>query len=509
MKIALRVDASSQIGSGHVMRCKTLADELRERGADIMFICRERSGNLIPLLQESGYTAAVLPPPANSGAIKQVKGGCDTLPETAQIIDATQTLEALGDIEPDWLIVDHYGLDIAWERLLRPRVGRVFVIDDLANRLHDCDILLDQNAHENPADRYRGKIPAACTGLYGPRYVLLREEFRTAKHQLKRRQGAIERILVSFGGADYANETMNVLKVLGAAIFSAVEVDVVIGASHPGKDEISALCLRHTGWHLHCDTKAMAVLMARADVAIGGGGITTWERIYLGLPAFVKVAAPNQAEALDYLATLGQVKIWRDAAELAGLLSAHLAFGVTLPLFDIHFGTHEIAERILPCTELMPFGVNHVRRTYKWLADPELREIFLFTIPPTVKGHCRYWRTEFNRPTQTVFSIYFKGKHVGNCGLKHIVPEENRAELWIYLGSDIERGRGVGEAALKLLEDEAKKIISHGKLYLHVGKNNSAAAALYRKAGFSLSCSPNPAIWGARASEVLCMEKLC
>lgn len=508
MKIAIRVDASSQIGSGHLMRCKTLADELRKRGAEILFICCERPGNLITLLRESGYATAVLPAPQSGDAINQGNDDSDAWPEMSQTIDATQTLEALGDAAPDWLIVDHYGLDIIWESLLRPRVGRIFVIDDLANRLHDCDILLDQNAHENPIGRYHGKIPPACTGLYGPRYALLREEFRTVKHQLKRRQQPIKRILVTFGGADCTNETMKVLNVLEASIFSAVGVDVVIGIGHPGKNEIAALCSRHACWHLHCGTKEMAGLMAGADIAVGAGGITTWERIYLGLPAFVKVTASNQAEALDYLARLGQVKIWRDTGDLAELLSAHLMSGVALPPFDIHFGTSVIAERILPRIKLVPFGANHVRRTYKWLADPQLREAFLLATAPTVKGHCQYWRSEFRCPTQTIFAIYSGEQHVGNCGLKHFVPEEGRMELWIYIGRAMGRGYGAGEAALKLLENEAIKKITHGRLYLHVGKSNSAAAALYRKAGFTLSGSSDAAIWGARAPEVLCMEKL-
>lgn len=507
MRVVIRTDASSFIGTGHVMRCKTLADELRGRGAEVQFVCREYPGNLIPQLREAGYATSALSASPSIPATKNGNGDDDVLLQLTQAVDASQTLEVLGDAMPDWLIVDNYGLDATWERLLRPKVGRIFVIDDLANRVHDCDMLLDQNAYEDQDSRYDGKIPPACTGLFGPRYALLRPEFQVAKHQNKRQQRPIQRVLVTFGGADSTNETRTVLEVLAEPGFSSLEVDVVIGPGHREKNEIAAQCSFHTGWRLHNGTKEMATLMARADIAIGAGGITTWERIYLGLPAFVKVVAQNQAEALNYLARLGQVKIWRDAGELADLLTAHLASGLALPPFDIHFGTNDIAERIFPCTQLMPFGVRHVRRTYKWLSAPQLRETFLFTAPPTVKGHCRYWRSEFDSPTQLVFAVHFRGQHVGNCGLKYIVPEESRAELWIYLGGSAERGRGVGEAALRLLEEEAKKIIPHGKLYLHVGKNNGAAIALYRKNGFVQTDSPIAEKWGARISEILCMEK--
>jgi UDP-2,4-diacetamido-2,4,6-trideoxy-beta-L-altropyranose hydrolase len=345
--IVIRVDASIRMGTGHVMRCKTLADELRERGAEIRFVCREHQGDLIPLLRDAGYTVLVLPTFPCSNVTNSGTESYDAWLGVAQSVDAAQTLEVIGDFMPDWLIVDHYRLDIAWERLIRSKVRKILVVDDLANRIHDCDMLLDQNAYENSASRYHGKTPPPCIKLLGPRYALLRREFQVAKRQLRRQQGAIKRVLVAFGGAD-AIETTNVLNVLERPNFSSIDVDVVIGLGHPNKNEISSQCSRHSNWRLHCGTKEMAMLMARADVAIGAGGITTWERIYLGLPTFVKVVAANQAEAMDYLACVGQIKIWRDAEELAALLAAHLTSGIALPPFEVNFGTNEVAEQILP-----------------------------------------------------------------------------------------------------------------------------------------------------------------
>lgn len=492
MRIAIRSDASSTMGSGHVMRCKTLADELRTRGAEILFICREHPGNLIDMLKKEGYRVAALPDGESAG------------PSADE--DADASLKILDNWKPDWMIVDHYGIAIEWERRIRKQAAKIFVIDDLADRQHDCDLLLDQNAHEDPAGRYWGKIPDTCTRLFGPRYALLRNEFRAAKRHLTRQKGPVGRILVSFGGADFADDTTRVLNMLDRPEFSALEADIVIGPGHRNKNEIASLCSRNPSRHLHCGTQDMAGLMAGADLAIGAGGITTWERIYLGLPAFARATAPNQVEALEYLARLGQIKLWRDTDELAELLASHLASGIELPPFDIHFGTSEVAERIFPCTELVPFGVRHVRLTYKWLTSAQLRETFLFATPPTVKSHCRYWRSEFDQPTQAVFAIDSRGRHVGNCGLKHIEPLRKQAELWLYLGEN-ERGRGTGEAALRLLEIEARKRIPNGILFLHVGKANTAAIALYRKTGFSLSAMPVSREWGMRAPDLLRMEK--
>lgn len=508
MKVAFRADASLLIGTGHVMRCKTLADELRGRGAEVRFVCREHPGHLIPLLHDAGYSTASLPAPQDSS----VEAGRN--PEdysfwlgVSQRRDAEQTLEALSNFNPDWLVADHYGLDATWEMLLRPKVGRIFAIDDLANRFHDCDILLDHNAHEDAEGRYRGKLPAACMGLFGPRYALLRPEFARAKHQLDRKPGSIKRVLVAFSGATTAHDTITTLDTLERLNLSSIDVDVVIGPQYPEIDGVSQRCSRHAGWRLHGGTNQMATLIRNADLAIGAGGTNTWERIYLRLPAFVKVAASNQAEALTYLARLNQVKLWRDTQELADLLAAHIASGIVLPRFPIHFGTHDVAERIFPLTTLVPFGIQHVRRTYRWLSDPKLREAFLFTIPPTISRHCQYWRSVLRDPGQSVFAIYFKRRHVGNCGFKHIDNESGQAELWIYVGENDFRGCGLGEAALTLLEKTAKQQLRLSQLYLHAGTNNNIAVSLYEKAGFVGSSRSPSAEWGARAKDIILMEK--
>ncbi|MCX7596049.1 MAG: hypothetical protein N2235_20290, partial [Fischerella sp.] len=143
------------------MRCLTLATALREEGATCLFICRNHHNNIIPIVRQKGFTVYELP----TGKEPTTAADLGVSPEQ----DAEQTKQVIKSLEatPDWLIVDHYGIDKAWEQHLRPVVKQIFVIDDLANRPHDCDVLLDQN-YTHRWDRYEGLVPKDCCQLLGP-----------------------------------------------------------------------------------------------------------------------------------------------------------------------------------------------------------------------------------------------------------------------------------------------------------------------------------------------------
>ena len=206
MRLIIRADASIEMGSGHVMRCLALAEELKKNGFDITFITRAHEGNLNGLISDKGMKVAELSAPDSRSA--PVGNGCsDDCAEwlgVTQEQDARETINALGKTIPYWLIVDHYGLDELWEKTIRPHVKKIMVIDDLANRHHDCEMLLDQNWFDDKESRYRGLVPAGCTQLFGPEYALLRPEFAEARKNLKPRTGEVKRIFVFFGGADPA-----------------------------------------------------------------------------------------------------------------------------------------------------------------------------------------------------------------------------------------------------------------------------------------------------------------
>jgi len=164
MRIAFRTDASSQIGTGHAMRCLTLADALREQDAECQFVCREHEGHLMGYIRSRGHDTHALPRTRPSSSFESDLAHASWLGVDWQT-DAAQTRQALGNAALDWLIVDHYALDRPWESALRSSCKRIMVIDDLADRQHDCDLLLDQN-YGSSAERYRAygssEYSAAC-----------------------------------------------------------------------------------------------------------------------------------------------------------------------------------------------------------------------------------------------------------------------------------------------------------------------------------------------------------
>jgi len=305
MKIAVRVDSSQAIGSGHLVRCRTLAEALRSRGAEVRFICRQHSGNLIPWLSQAAFPVTVLPPPDRAETLMEDYATWLGVPPT---VDAAETIEALGGDRPDWLIVDHYGIDRVWEQALRPYVGQILAIDDLANRAHDCDVLLDQNLSVDGEERYRPWVPSHCRQLIGPRYALLRPEYRAYRQTLPPRTGQVNRVLVFFGSTDPQNMTGKVLEALDSPDFSDWAIDVVVGATNPHRATIKRQVTQNLNAVLHYPRPHLADLMAQADLAIGAGGATTWERLCLGLPALVVSIADNQIAPCQFLQKQGLIR---------------------------------------------------------------------------------------------------------------------------------------------------------------------------------------------------------
>lgn len=326
-KIAFRTDASSQIGTGHLMRCLTLADSLNQRGARIRFISRYLPEHLRSMLAANGHEFVLLNDVQNKENLDEL-GHAGWL-GVSQTQDATDSVRALSNESWDWLIVDHYALDSRWETMLRQTVKKLMVVDDIADRKHNCDVLLDQNLHLDMESRYTGKVPRQCKLLLGPDYALLRDEFRKLHREIKPRNGSVGRVLIFFGGVDEDNYTGKAIDLLTEIKVENLHVDVVIGAQHPFCEQISAQC-RQNGFVCYVQTDKMAELMATADIAIGAGGSSSWERCCLGLPALLIALADNQisiARALDdfgagiYVGRSGAKIIQRLRNEFCGLLS--------------------------------------------------------------------------------------------------------------------------------------------------------------------------------------------
>lgn len=298
------------------MRCLTLADALNQRGARIRFVSRHMPDHLRDMLNTKGYEFALLKGISNEVSDDNYYA-CWL--GVSQNQDAAETWQALSDQTWDWLVVDHYALNANWETVLRNVAKRIFVIDDIADRQHDCDMLLDQNLYADMNTRYKGKVPPHCRLMLGPRFALLREEFRSAREQVKPRTGLVKRVLIFFGGVDADNNTERAMEAMVNIANPDVQVDVVIGGQHPYRIQIGTECLKQ-GFVCHVQTERMAELMVATDLAIGAGGISTYERLYLRLPSLLKPISLNQVEPLNYMEKIGLFELFSTQKELENKL---------------------------------------------------------------------------------------------------------------------------------------------------------------------------------------------
>ena len=309
MNVVFRTDASQTIGTGHVMRCLTLATALRKRGATVIFICREHNGHICDLIEQNKFSVYRMSLPDSASP------NTDTVAHAAWLgtswsSDAEETLTVIRalDTKPDWLVVDHYALDMRWEQALRASVGRIMAIDDLADREHDCDLLLDQNLVARPRTRYNGKLPSACGKLLGPGYALLQPDYAELHERVPPRAGPIRRILIFFGGVDNDNLTGRALAAFLKLGRPDIEVDVVLATKAPHFAEVRTQAAGHDNVHLHSSLPSLAPLMVKADLAVGGSGATSWERLCMGLPAIVITLAENQRPIAEELNRRGLVR---------------------------------------------------------------------------------------------------------------------------------------------------------------------------------------------------------
>ena len=306
MRVVIRVDASLELGTGHVMRCLALAGRLRLRGATVSFICREHDGHLCNVIEQRGFTVGRLPASEGAGECESCNGrdglGVAWQTDAAQSAAIIQTWGEAVDL----LVVDHYALDEHWERALRARARRIFVLDDLADRRHACDLLLDQNLHDSPDSRYAKLVEGSTRVFVGPHYALLRPEFDSATPRT--RNSGLRHLLAFFGGTDPSGETLKVVNAVRALGADAPACVVVLGPINPRADEIRQAAAGQPGVTVLGMTNEMSRLMSDADLGIGTCGGAAWERCVLGLPSLVVVNAPNQRDDARILHSLGAVR---------------------------------------------------------------------------------------------------------------------------------------------------------------------------------------------------------
>lgn len=329
-----RADASQKIGSGHVMRCLTLANLLREEGWATYFICRDHPGQMSDTLKAAGHVVHLLDHQQSTENDLETQPDYSQWLGESQIDDADATIKFLKDLHADWVVADHYTLDYEWESAVAPYCDHLMVIDDLANRKHQCDLILDQTHGRMPAD-YSALVPKEARILCGATYALLRPDFaamRETSLRNKTRGDTVSHILISMGGSDPDNITQDILGLLSDfPLPEKCKVTAVVGAQ---SRHLASLTDYARSLPFPCELLSnvtdMAALMASCDLAIGAAGSTSWERCCLGLPSIMIVLADNQKLVAQNLENSGAAFI----VENAGLIEREFPQYINLLLPD-------------------------------------------------------------------------------------------------------------------------------------------------------------------------------
>lgn len=470
----IRADASYKIGGGHIYRCLTLANALADAGWHCVFACRAGTVETVSALARSRHSILDLDAADESARLRE--GYPDGI---------------------DLLVVDHYGLDARFETACRTWARQIMVLDDVPGRRHDCDILLNQNLGADE-ESYGGHVPEHCRFLLGPRHALLRPQFAMGRRAaLTRRAGplAARRLLVSLGASDPLNITPSIVS---AAAGLQLELDVVLGASsNQGGAILEIASQLGVDVRIHIDVSDMAALMISADMAVGAGGATSWERCCLGLPALLVVTADNQRVVARHLADAGIAEILGWAPQLEPLTvvtalrrlaeSPEQLAAMSRAAFSTcdGLGAGRVLAQVAPehsdtgdAVTLRPANAEDCELVWNWQNEPHIRRHFRNPQPPGWEEHQLWFERHLNDPRAEMCIIELAGTA---CGLLRLDPldEDCRFEVSILVSTQYQ-GQGIGTAGLKL----APLLLPWADLLADVKSDNTQSRGAFLAAGF-------------------------
>jgi UDP-2,4-diacetamido-2,4,6-trideoxy-beta-L-altropyranose hydrolase len=396
----------------------------------------------------------------------------------------------------DLLVVDHYGLDARFERACRPWAKTILVIDDLADRPHDCDILLDQTPGRQASD-YASLVPGNCTVLAGSQFALLDPRFRQARERLGAPNDQVRRVLVSFGGTDPAGATRRALEALAVAKLGAA-VDVVLGTASADMGQIQQLAAQlDPPDAVHVSVDDMAGMIARADMAIGAGGVSALERCCLGMPSITITIADNQRKLADELAqagateNLGPVSKLRlgDIADAVSGLASDPAWrrkmrAAALAVAD-GLGVARVRAACSPAVlakDHMPVQLRLATMadagvTLKWQSTPGIRAYSRNPEAPESAEHTRWMLAKLADP-RCIFHVILHGERpVGVLRLDW--QADGAYEISVLVAAEA-HGKNIGGAALEL----AKRLLPDAVIRAVIHADNAASIRMFERAGY-------------------------
>ncbi|MDQ3139126.1 MAG: UDP-2,4-diacetamido-2,4,6-trideoxy-beta-L-altropyranose hydrolase [Pseudomonadota bacterium] len=474
------------------MRCLALASALARRGARVSFVCGSLPPELAERIEAAGHGLfridALSDAPSDAGGWEAALVAHDE-----QQRDARSTLRHIG--AADWIVVDHYRLDRHWQSSARSGAARIMVIDDLANRDHDCDLLVDQTFGRDAAD-YHARLSPNAHVAAGSAYALLSDEFavqRVVSLARRRASASVRSVLISLGSTDIGGISARALQATLDADVGA-RVMVVLGKNAPSMARVAELARTHAAIEIIHDSREMARLMVEADLAVGAGGVSAWERCCLGLPTVMIALAENQKLVLANLGLIGAAAIVDDPAQLTatirGLASdQQMRFSMVAAAAAIvdGCGANRVADLLLDCSASRAALVFRKAETddsemvWLWRNDPEARAASQTQLPVPWPAHQAWYDRALVSPDRLLLVAEAEGKPVGV--VRFDKQPDDAFEISINVRPDA-RGRGAGTAILAGACRAFLESVGPARLDATIHENNPGSQRIFRGLGF-------------------------
>ena len=486
-RVAIRVDASAAIGTGHLKRCLSLAQALTEAGAAVRFVCRELDAVAAQVLGTEASTTHWLPSPAAAFVPRP-----DTPPHAAwagvpQTQDAADTAQALAEWQHDAVVVDHYAFDARWHGAVRDALGcRLLVIDDTADRMLNADALLDHNWAPNHHAKYAGRLQREPLWLCGPRFALLASAYRGAARY--RFHDAVRSIGIFMGGTDPAGISARVLSACRHAGFTG-PVEVVSTSANPQLTGLRDACQRDGRATLTLDQPDLAAFFARHDLQIGAGGGATWERCCIGTPTVALALVANQSAVVPGLAALGAVRA-ADDATLPGVLreliadpAARRSLAERAAALVDGRGAQRVALALLrDHLQLRPATADDAPLLHGWRNHPAVRAVSATQDPIAFDAHQRWLHAVLANPARWLFVAQVGQLPVGSIRFDRL--DNGHLEVSLYTDPDLQ-GLGLGQRLLAAGEQALLALHPGGfTVQAQVLPGNTASQRLFQAAGY-------------------------
>jgi UDP-2,4-diacetamido-2,4,6-trideoxy-beta-L-altropyranose hydrolase len=490
MKIAFRVDASPQMGIGHLGRCLALGHALLRCGAAVTFVTRDLGVDSAARIRAAGFEARALPAP---GAPFQPSTGAPPHAAWAgvpQEVDAGETLDALADFAADWIVVDHYAFDRRWHARLRTATRRVCIVDDLADRALDADLLVDHNPAPDHRAKYATTTDAATRLLGGVRYALLGPAYADApRHVFRAEVGSIG---IFLGGTDLPRLSQQALRACREVARFDGPIEIVTTSANPDLAALCQACAETPDVRLAVDLPDLAAFFARHDLQIGAGGGAAWERCCIGAPALTLQWADNQAVVLAALAAAGAARctddlsvqgIGRAVAELVEDAGARRALADAARGWIDGRGAERVALALhADAVVLRPAALEDAAAAHRWRNDARTRRHFRDPSPVAWESHLEWWSRSLQDGARRLLIACCGTWAIGSVRFD---VAESDAEISLYVDPELTGlglGRGLLEAAKRWVDERMSGV---RRIVAEVLPDNLASMNAFRAAGFA------------------------